>query len=216
MSSPTLRITETFYSLQGESNLVGLPTLFIRLTGCPLRCQYCDTEYAFYGGEQIAIAALVEQAQQQQAQNICVTGGEPLAQPECLTLLTTLCDAGFNVSLETSGAMSLAAVDSRVIKVMDLKTPGSAEVEKNDWSNLQNLQTTDQIKFVICSREDYDWAKSKLIEFDLTTKVAEILFSPSAQQLPAKQLAQWILEDNLPVRFQLQVHRIIWGDTPGV
>ncbi len=211
-----LRITETFLSLQGESTTVGLPTFFIRLTGCPLRCGYCDTEYAFHGGESIAIDQLVEQAGASGAEYVCVTGGEPLAQPDCLLLLQVLCDAGFNVSLETSGAMDISAVDARVATIMDIKTPASGEAAKNRWENIASLKTTDQVKFVLCDRADYDWASSKLLEFDLPGKVAEVLYSPSAGELEPQQLAEWILKDQLPVRFQLQLHKLIWGDKPGV
>lgn len=213
---PVLRISETFYSLQGESSLVGLPTFFIRLTGCPLRCGYCDTEYAFQGGELFSVDSLVAMAEKSDAVAVCVTGGEPLAQPECLILLEKLCDAGLRVSLETSGAMPIESVDKRVVKIVDIKTPGSGEKDKNRWQNIVALQQTDQIKFVICDRQDYDWAKSKIIELDLATKVNELLFSPSAGELGPRELAAWLLKDKLPVRFQLQMHKILWSDRRGV
>jgi len=216
MTSQTLRVSETFFSLQGESTFVGLPTFFIRLTGCPLRCVYCDTEYAFHGGEQVPIAQLVEKVQESAARYVCVTGGEPLAQPECLNLLERLCDEGFVVSLETSGAMPVDGVDGRVVKIIDIKTPASGEVDKNCWANMALLQPLDQLKFVICNRQDYDWAKSKLLEWNLIEKVREVLFSPSAAELPPQQLAEWVLEDRLAVRFQLQLHKVIWGDRSGV
>lgn len=215
MTQPSLKITEIFYSLQGESNTVGLPTVFVRLTGCPLRCGYCDSEYAFYGGERLTLDAIMDKVASYKPRYICVTGGEPLAQRECLTLLTRLCDEGYSVSLETSGALAIDGVDPRVVKVMDLKTPGSNEVSRNRWENLPHLTARDQIKFVICSREDYEWARFKLDEHQLNTKVAEVLFSPSFGQVQPLELAEWILADNLPVRFQLQLHKILWNDTPG-
>ena len=215
MSQASLKITEIFYSLQGESNTVGLPTVFVRLTGCPLRCGYCDSEYAFYGGERLSLDAILEKVASYKPRYICVTGGEPLAQRECLTLLTKLCDAGYNVSLETSGALAVDNVDPRVVKVMDLKTPGSNEVARNRWENIPVLTTQDQIKFVICSREDYEWARFKLDEYQLNTKVAEVLFSPSFGQIEPLTLAEWIIADNLPVRFQLQLHKLLWNDVPG-
>jgi len=216
MSNDSLRITETFYSLQGESRTSGKPTYFIRLTGCPLRCQYCDSEYAFHNGERQQIADLVAQTQKIKAQHVCVTGGEPLAQPGCLDLLQALCDKGLRVSLETSGAMDVSAVDPRVDIVMDIKTPGSAESDKNLWSNLGVLGQKDQIKFVICSRSDYEWARFKVDEHSLNERVGEVLFSASYTELEASFLANWILEDNLPVRFQMQLHKLLWGDKPGV
>lgn len=215
MSQASLKITEIFYSLQGESNTVGLPTVFVRLTGCPLRCGYCDSEYAFYGGERLSLEAILEKVASYKPHYICVTGGEPLAQRECLTLLTKLCDAGYHVSLETSGALAVDNVDSRVVKVMDLKTPGSNEVARNRWENIPVLTAQDQIKFVICSREDYEWARFKLDEYQLSTKVAEVLFSPSFGQIEPLTLAEWIIADNLPVRFQLQLHKLLWNDVPG-
>ncbi|PUA29360.1 MAG: 7-carboxy-7-deazaguanine synthase QueE [Cellvibrio sp. 79] len=215
MTQASLKITEIFYSLQGESNTVGLPTVFVRLTGCPLRCGYCDSEYAFYGGERLLLDEILARVAAYNPKYICVTGGEPLAQRECLTLLTLLCDAGYSVSLETSGALPVDDVDPRVVKVMDLKTPGSSESGRNRWENIPLLSEQDQIKFVICNREDYEWARFKLDEYQLNTRVAEVLFSPSFGQITPLQLAEWILADNLPVRFQLQLHKILWNDTPG-
>lgn len=215
MTDDSLRITEIFHSLQGEARTLGRPTVFVRLTGCPLRCQYCDSEYAFHGGERQTLEQILEHVAGYRPQYICVTGGEPLAQPNCLPLLERLCDAGYEVSLETSGAMSLEGVDPRVSKVMDLKTPGSGEVDKNRWENIPLLGPEDQIKFVLCSREDYDWAKFKLDEHRLAERVNEVLFSPSFGQLNARSLADWVVADNLPVRFQLQLHKLLWGDAPG-
>jgi len=209
-----LRITEIFLSLQGESNTVGLPTVFVRLTGCPLRCQYCDTEYAFRGGEFWDISAVLARVTGYQVQNVTVTGGEPLAQPACLKLLENLCDAGYRVALETSGALDVSQVDSRVTKVMDLKTPGSGEVDKNRYRNLECLVPRDQLKFVICDRRDYEWSRAILDEYRLTGR-CELLFSPAFGQQDAAQLAEWILEDRLPVRFQLQLHKILWGNEAG-
>jgi len=209
-----LKLTETFVSIQGEADSVGWPTLFIRLTGCPLRCVYCDTQYAFHGGEWQTVGQLVDVARGSGVRHVCVTGGEPLAQKACLDLLAALCDAGFSVSLETSGAMDVTPVDPRVSRVMDLKTPGSGEMEKNLWSNLAALTPHDQIKFVICSRADYEWARSQLHERELNTK-CEVLFSPAWGEVDASALAGWILEDQLPVRFQLQLHKVLWGDIPG-
>lgn len=210
----SLRITEIFLSLQGESRSVGLPTVFIRLTGCPLRCQYCDTTYAFSGGEWRTIDNVLEQVSSYQTKYVTVTGGEPLAQKQCLMLLKKLCDAGYQVSLETSGAISVADVDQRVVKVMDIKTPGSGEVERNQFENIESISEKDQIKFVVCDRVDYDWAKSIIDQYKLNEK-CEVLMSPSYTQLKGEQLAGWILEDRLPVRFQLQLHKILWGDQPG-
>ena len=209
-----LRITEIFHSLQGESVTVGLPTVFIRLTGCPLRCQYCDTAYAFSGGELKSIDEIANAVKAYDCPIICVTGGEPLAQPGCIQLLTHLCDAGYQVSIETSGARDISTVDTRVMIVMDLKTPDSLESEKNLWTNLTYLKPTDQIKFVLCSRTDYDWACAMIKQHDLANRV-QLLFSPSWNQLKPTQLADWIIQDKLPVRFQLQLHKILWNDTPG-
>jgi 7-carboxy-7-deazaguanine synthase len=211
----TLRITEIFYSLQGEARTVGLPTVFVRLTGCPLRCVYCDTEYAFSGGELRSIAQITDQVAGYSPRYVTVTGGEPLAQPNCLPLLATLCDAGYEVSLETGGAMSLVGVDARVVKVLDLKTPASGEMQRNDYSNIPLLRDHDQVKFVICDRADYEWARFKLDEYKLPERVGDVLFSPSFGQQQGKQLAEWILADNLPVRMQLQLHKLLWQDEPG-
>lgn len=209
-----LRITEIFHSLQGESNTIGWPTVFIRLTGCPLRCQYCDTAYAFSGGKLISIVDILKTVSQYRTKHICVTGGEPLAQPGCLTLLSALCDQGYHVSLETSGARCIKNVDSRVMVVMDLKTPGSQECDKNLLENLAHLKPSDQIKFVLCHRQDYDWACEMLIKHKLCD-TTQVLFSPSFHELNATTLANWIVEDQLNVRFQLQLHKILWNDTPG-
>jgi len=215
MQKDTLRLTEIFCSLQGEARTAGLPTVFVRLTGCPLRCHYCDTAYAFTGGEIHHLDAILEQVASYRPRHICVTGGEPLAQPNCLKLLEQLCDAGYEVSLETSGALDVSGVDGRVSKVVDLKTPGSGEVGRNLYANLDHLTPNDQVKFVICSREDYDWAVSKLIEYRLEQRAGEVLFSPSHGQVAPRELAEWIVADNLPVRFQLQLHKILWNDEPG-
>lgn len=215
MTDDSLRITEIFYSLQGEARTLGRPTVFVRLTGCPLRCHYCDSEYAFHGGERMSLASILDQVAHYRPQYVCVTGGEPLAQPNCLPLLTRLCDAGYSVSLETSGAMPLDEVDTRVSRVMDIKTPDSGEVDKNRWENIPLLLPHDQVKFVLCSRQDYDWAVFKLDEHWLAERVDDVLFSPSFGQLEPRQLADWIVADNLPVRFQLQIHKLLWGDAPG-
>ena len=209
-----LRITEIFLSLQGESASVGWPTVFVRLTGCPLRCGYCDTAYAFQGGEWMSLDNIMERINDYHVPHITVTGGEPLAQKACLSLLTRLCDADYQVSLETSGALDIAAVDERVMKVMDIKTPGSGEMEKNRWQNLNHITSNDNIKFVICDREDYNWAKEKVVEYQLA-ECCEVLFSPVFGKLEPRTLADWIVEDKLLVRFQLQLHKILWGDKPG-
>lgn len=209
-----LRITEIFLSLQGESRTVGYPTVFIRLTGCPLRCGYCDTTYAFQGGQWMELDAILAEVAALGTHHVTVTGGEPLAQRACTALLTQLCDAGYAVSLETSGALDVSAVDARVVKVMDLKTPGSGEVAKNYWGNLEYLSEQDQIKFVLCDRADYDWAKQTLKDHDLLS-CCEILFSPCVGQLEPTTLADWIIEDKLQVRFQVQLHKILWDDEPG-
>ena len=210
-----LRITEIFYSLQGETSLTGLPTVFVRLTGCPLRCEYCDTTYAFKGGDWLQSDEIIKQVSDFDAQYVCVTGGEPLAQKDCQLLLKDLCDKGFTVSLETSGSIDIQSVDPRVIKIVDVKTPGSAEQEKNLIKNFQYLTPTDQIKFVICDRQDYEWARFKLDEYRLADRVDEVLFSPSFGQIESAELAEWILADNLPVRFQVQLHKLLWNDAAG-
>jgi 7-carboxy-7-deazaguanine synthase len=209
-----LRINEIFHSLQGEADAVGFRTVFVRLTGCPLRCQYCDTEYAFHAGDWHDIDAVLERVRSFGARHVCVTGGEPLAQPNCLPLLTRLCDAGFDVSLETSGAMNIAAVDPRVVRVVDVKTPGSRESARNLPQNFALLTARDQVKFVICSREDFDWSKAYLSKHDLTQR-CQVLFSPSFTEVTPTALAEWILADRLDVRFQLQLHKVLWGDVPG-
>jgi 7-carboxy-7-deazaguanine synthase len=209
-----LKITEIFYSLQGESRTVGVPTVFIRLTGCPLRCHYCDTAYAFQGGSLMSIDDILLSVKRFQPRFVTVTGGEPLAQSSCLQLLSKLCDTGYEVSLETSGALDIGAVDDRVVIVMDIKTPGSKVGSKNKWSNLPLLKKKDQIKFVICNRDDYVWAKKMLEDYKLA-RHCEVLFSPSHEELANQALADWIIEDNLPVRFQLQLHKYIWGNIPG-
>ncbi|MCW8903592.1 7-carboxy-7-deazaguanine synthase QueE [Sedimenticola sp.] len=209
-----LRITEIFYSLQGESNSVGLPTVFVRLTGCPLRCGYCDTTYAFKGGEWLELDTVMEQVAAYAPQYVCVTGGEPLAQEACLELLVALCDAGYRVSLETSGALDISRVDPRVVNVMDLKTPGSGEEEKNLFSNIERLKPEDQVKFVICDAADYDWAREQLRAWDLGNR-CQVLFSPALGLQDATQLAEWILRDRLNVRFQIQLHKYLWGDVAG-
>jgi 7-carboxy-7-deazaguanine synthase len=209
-----LKITEVFLSLQGETSLTGWPTVFIRLTGCPLRCQYCDTAYAFQGGEWRTVDALLEETARHRVRHVCVTGGEPLAQKPCVELLRRLCDAGYTVSLETSGAIDIGAVDPRVVRVVDLKTPGSKEDARNRWENLPLLAAHDQVKFVICDRADYEWARAIVAEHRLSDR-CQVLFSPSYEQLPARQLADWIVADALPVRFQLQLHKVLWGTEPG-
>ena len=214
-SPPSLRITEIFHSLQGEARTVGLPTVFVRLTGCPLRCQYCDTEYAFSGGESIELAAIKSRVDEYSCLYVTITGGEPLAQPNCIALMKLLCDGGFRVSLETSGAMLIDAVDERVSVVLDLKTPGSMETDKNLYENISYLKRSDQVKFVICDRSDYEWSKARIDQHDLGNKVEDILFSPSFDQLQPAQLAEWVLADSLRVRVQLQLHKYIWGLEPG-
>jgi len=209
-----LKITEVFLSLQGEADTVGIPTTFIRLTGCPLRCGYCDTTYAFHGGEWWTIDALLERVREHGSRFVCVTGGEPLAQKSCLELLTRLCDEGYRVSVETSGAMPLEGVDPRAVLVVDVKTPGSGEEGRNRYAELERLKAQDQIKFVLCNREDYEWSRAKVRELALTERCA-VLFSPSHGELEARELADWILKDRLPVRFQIQLHKYLWGDVPG-
>ena len=209
-----LRITEIFCSLQGEARAAGWPTVFVRLTGCPLRCGYCDTAYAFHGGEWRDIDAIIKEVQGHGVRHVCVTGGEPLAQKRCITLLSRLCDAGFDVSLETSGAIDIADVDTRVSRVVDIKTPGSLEVARNRWENLPLLTPHDQVKFVICSREDYDWAKDIVAEHGLADR-CDVLFSPSYTQVAPRELAEWIVEDRLLVKFQMQLHKQLWGEEQG-
>ena len=209
-----LKITEIFHSLQGEADTAGIPTVFVRLTGCPLRCQYCDTAYAFHGGEWWEVSAILARVRELGTRYVCVTGGEPLAQKGCVELLRMLCDAGLRVSLETSGAMPLAGVDPRVIKVIDVKTPGSGEEQRNRYEELAALSPHDLVKFVICSREDYEWSRAKVRELGLPAG-GTVLFSPSHEELSARELADWILEDRLPVRLQIQLHKYLWGNVPG-
>ncbi len=207
-----LRITEIFHSLQGEARTAGLPTVFVRLTGCPLRCGYCDTEYAFSGGSVRAIEDIVDEVAGYRPRYVCVTGGEPLAQRNCLPLLVELCNRGYEVSLETSGALDVSLVDPRVSKVMDLKTPASGEVHRNLYANIAHLTRHDQVKFVVCDRQDYEWARFKIDEHDLLARVGEVLLSPGHGVVAPRDLAQWILDDRLPVRMQLQLHKVIWGE----
>jgi len=210
----TLKINEIFFSIQGETSRVGLPTIFIRLTGCPLRCVYCDTEYAFHEGNMITLDDIMKNISEYETKHVTVTGGEPLAQKNCRPLLTLLCDAGYDVSLETSGAQDISNIDSRVARIVDLKTPASGEADKNLYDNLQYLTTHDQVKFVICDREDYQWSKEKLVTYKLNEQ-CEVLFSGSHGELQSSQLAGWILQDQLPVRLQIQLHKYLWGDVPG-
>ena len=209
-----LRLTEIFLSVQGEARAVGWPTVFVRLTGCPLRCQYCDTAYAFHGGEWWEIDTILAEVARHGVRHVCVTGGEPLAQKRCLGLLEKLCDAGYEVSLETSGAIDVAGVDPRVSRVVDLKTPASLEMHRNLLSNLPLLTSHDQVKFVICDRADYEWARGMVAEHGLAGR-CEVLFSPSFDQVQPRELAEWILADKLPVRFQMQLHKQLWGDAQG-
>jgi 7-carboxy-7-deazaguanine synthase len=211
----TLRVTEIFFSLQGETRTAGLPTVFIRLTGCPLRCTYCDTAYAFEGGTLMTLADILQQVANYSPRYVTLTGGEPLAQPNAIPLMAALCDTGYEVSIETGGALSVKAVDPRVIKVVDLKTPGSGEMARNDYTNMAELNPEDQIKFVVCDRQDYEWARLQIDIHQLTDKVSDVLMSPSADQLLPRDLADWILEDRLPVRMQLQLHKLIWGEERG-
>lgn len=213
-NTKALRITEIFHSLQGEARDAGRPTVFIRLTGCPLRCTYCDSEYAFHGGEKITIDDIIETAQSFKTPYICVTGGEPLAQPNCIELINRLCDLGFKVSLETSGALSIGDVDERVSRVVDLKTPDSGELSRNLMDNIPLLTAHDQLKFVICSRRDYEWARMQIQQLVLPEHI-DIWFSPSYSDISATDLADWIVEDKLPVRFQMQLHKALWNDEPG-
>lgn len=213
--NPGLRITEIFLSLQGEARTAGRPTVFVRLTGCPLRCTYCDTAYAFSGGVIYRQDEVLREVAAHGVSQVCVTGGEPLAQPACLPLLEALCDAGYQVSLETGGAMDISQVDLRVSRVVDLKTPASGEQQRNLLSNIEHLQQHDQVKFVICDEQDYAWAVAMLREHALEQRVADVLFSPSHATLPAQQLADWIVRDRLPVRFQIQLHKYLWDDARG-
>ncbi len=209
-----MRVSEIFFSLQGETSRVGLPTVFVRLTGCPLRCGYCDTEYAFYGGESISISAILEKVSGYASHYVTVTGGEPLAQKECLELLRLLCDTGYLVSLETSGALDISGVDVRVSKVLDIKTPGSGELQKNRWANLEHLTRHDELKFVLCDEADYQWAVKMICERQLDI-ICPILFSPVYGKLDPGMLATWVLRDRLPVRMQIQLHKLLWGEGPG-
>ncbi len=209
-----LRLTEIFLSVQGEARAVGWPTVFVRLTGCPLRCQYCDTAYAFHGGAWWDIDGILAEVAKHGVRHVCVTGGEPLAQKRCLALLEKLCDAGYEVSLETSGAIDITGVDTRVSRVLDLKTPGSQEMHRNRLENLPLLTAHDQVKFVVCDRADYDWSKAMVAEHGIAAR-CEVLFSPSHAQVAPRELAEWILADRLPVRFQMQLHKALWGDQPG-
>ena len=209
-----LRLTEIFYSLQGEAARVGLPTVFVRLTGCPLRCTWCDTTYSFTGGEPATIASVLAEVAKYPAQQVCVTGGEPLAQKECLPLLSALCDAGYDVSLETSGALDIAGVDPRVARIMDLKAPASGEVERNRWENLAHLTTHDEIKIIIAARADYEWARQMIRQHDLPRR-CPVLLSPAQGLVEPRDLAEWILADGLEVRFQMQLHKLLWGNMQG-
>jgi 7-carboxy-7-deazaguanine synthase len=209
-----LRLTEIFFSLQGEASRAGLPTVFVRLTGCPLRCTWCDTTYSFTGGEAVSVEAVLTEVAQYPARQVCVTGGEPLAQKECLPLLTALCDAGYEVSLETSGALDIAAVDPRVARIMDLKAPDSGECDRNRWENLAHLCSRDEIKIVVASRTDYEWARAAMRERGLDA-LCPVLLSPAAGNIEPAALADWILADGLNVRFQLQLHKLLWGNTQG-
>ena len=209
-----LRLTEIFYSLQGEATRVGLPTVFVRLTGCPLRCTWCDTTYSFTGGEPATIASVLAEVAKYPAKQVCVTGGEPLAQKECLPLLSALCDAGYDVSLETSGALDIAGVDPRVSRIMDLKAPASGEVERNRWENLAHLTAHDEIKIIIAARADYEWARQMIRQHDLPRR-CPVLLSPAQGLIEPRDLAEWILADGLEVRFQMQLHKLLWGNMQG-
>ena len=209
-----LRITEIFCSLQGEARDAGALTTFVRLTGCPLRCHYCDTAYAFSGGDWMLLDAIMQRVRTLEARHVCVTGGEPLAQPNCAALVGRLCNAGYRVSVETAGALDIRAVDSRASRVVDIKTPDSGEAARNRWDNIEALTGHDQLKFVICSRADYVWARDRVAELQLPAG-CDVWFSPSSEQMPARDLADWIVADRLPVRFQLQLHKQLWGEAPG-
>jgi 7-carboxy-7-deazaguanine synthase len=213
-SGRQLRVTEIFFSLQGESTRVGLPTVFVRLTGCPLRCNYCDTSYAFFGGEQLSLSEVLRQVADFHPRYVTVTGGEPLAQKNCNALLSALCDAGYQVSLETGGALDIGGVDERVARIVDIKTPGSGEAGRNHWENLSLLTERDEIKFVLCDVEDYHWAVEVMRKYDLAGRCT-LLFSPVHDALSGTELANWILRDRLPVRMQLQLHKLLWNNTPG-
>ncbi len=212
--SESLRISEIFFSLQGETSRVGLPTVFVRLTGCPARCTYCDTTYAFTGGQTMTLQAVLQEVARHAPRYVTVTGGEPLTQKNCQLLLRTLCDAGYEVSLETGGMLDVSGVDARVMKVLDIKTPGSGEMEKNLWANLEHLNPQDEIKFVLCDEADYQWARQVLAERKLAERCA-VLFSPTQGRLAPKDLAEWILRDHLPVRLQVQLHKLLWGNEAG-
>lgn len=214
LEATLLRVTEIFHSLQGETSRVGLPTVFVRLTGCPLRCGYCDTAYAFSGGEIRTLADVLAEVARHGTRYVTVTGGEPLAQKNCPALLRALCDAGYAVSIETSGALDVGDVDARVVKILDIKTPGSGEVHRNRWANLTHVCPADELKFVVCDEADYEWSKRQLGERGLD-RLCTVLFSPASPQLPPARLAEWILRDRLPVRFQIQLHKALWGDVPG-
>ena len=213
-STTTLRLTEVFLSLQGETSRAGLPTVFVRLAGCPLRCRWCDTTYSFQGGETVPLSELLARVAEFGVPTVCVTGGEPLAQKNCLPLLAALCDAGYSVSLETSGALDVGKVDPRVSRIVDIKPPASGEDARNRWENLAHLTPHDEIKFVLADRADYEWAKSVLRERKLD-RICPVLFSPVQGELPPGELADWIVADRLPVRMQLQLHKVLWGNTPG-
>lgn len=214
MNEPTLRVNEIFFSLQGETSRVGLPTTFIRLTGCPLRCGYCDTEYAFHEGETLVLDAILERVAGYSARHVTVTGGEPLAQKHCRALLEKLCDAGYDVSIETSGALDISEIDARVSRIVDVKTPGSGEADKNRWQNFASLGAHDEIKFVVCSEADYVWARNIIEQYKLLAR-APVLLSPANPELEPSLLADWILRDALPVRMQVQLHKVLWGNAKG-
>lgn len=214
VSAPTLRITEVFLSLQGETSRAGLPTVFVRLAGCPLRCRWCDTPYSFQGGETVTLTDLLRRIADYGVKTVCVTGGEPLAQRHCPALLTALCDAGYSVSLETSGALDVSGVDPRVSRIVDIKPPGSGEDARNRWENLAHLAPHDELKFVLADRADYEWAR-ELLRDEQLDRICPVLFSPVQGELPPAQLAEWVLADRLPVRMQVQLHKILWGNTPG-